>query len=137
MQGQGSTSNKSLRADISKIFSDFVSSGIQYLVPVNKDYQLTRVVDAIMELKESSGVDKYLYLDPKFPSNSAPRKTTPFQEAIVFVVGGGNYLEFHNLQEYSKRTTTQQVVTSKKIIYGSTEIVNGNDFVMQLAKLGK
>jgi hypothetical protein len=56
-----------------------------------------------MELKNTLGVENYLYFDPKFPPNSAPRKNTPFREAIVFMIGGGNYIEYQNLQEYAKK----------------------------------
>lgn len=28
------------------------------------------------------------------------RTKTPFSDAIVFVVGGGNYIEYQNLQDY-------------------------------------
>lgn len=71
-----------------------------------------------MELKGQLGVeDTYIYLDPKIsaaprPSTSAvtsptlPRKTTPFKEAIVFVIGGGNYIEYQNLQDYAKVIST-------------------------------
>jgi hypothetical protein len=31
-----------------------------------------------------------------------PRKNTPYTHAIVFVIGGGNYVEFQNLQDYAK-----------------------------------
>lgn len=37
-----------------------------------------------------------------FYSSSIPRSKTPFQEAIVFVVGGGNYIEYQNLMDYLK-----------------------------------
>lgn len=30
------------------------------------------------------------------------RKNTPFKEAIVFTVGGGNYVEYQNLLDYAK-----------------------------------
>lgn len=45
----------------------------------------------------------YLYLDPKQPRNSGKPATmnkVSFQEAFVFVVGGGNYVEYQNLQEF-------------------------------------
>lgn len=49
--------------------------------------------------------EEYLWLDPKATRSKSPsRQKTPqlFNEAIVFVVGGGNYLEYQNLCEYSK-----------------------------------
>lgn len=51
--------------------------------------------------------EQYVYLDPKAdPHNAnAPRKATPFHEALVFVVGGGNYSEYQNLSEHFKVIT--------------------------------
>lgn len=67
---------------------------------------MTRIVDAIMEMKNDLGVDSYCYFDPKVQKkmrqSAIPRKSTPFKEAIVFVVGGGNYMEYQNLQDYAK-----------------------------------
>jgi hypothetical protein len=67
---------------------------------------VTRIVDAVMMMKNELGVDKYLYFDPKVPKkmrqSATPRKNTPFKEAIVFVIGGGNYIEYQNIQAYAR-----------------------------------
>ena len=44
------------------------------------------------------------YLDPKSlrDSSAVPRAKTPFTDAVVFMVGGGNYIEYQNLQEYAR-----------------------------------
>jgi len=58
-----------------------------------------------MELKGSQlGIEEqYIYLDPKISSTTnVPRKTTPFREAIVFVIGGGNYIEYQNILDHFK-----------------------------------
>ncbi|KAJ2317682.1 Vesicle trafficking between the ER and Golgi [Coemansia sp. RSA 2704] len=54
------------------------------------------------------------------------------QEAIVFVVGGGNYIEYQNLMEFAQRSTPR-----KHIIYGSTDIVNASGFLAQLSRLNE
>jgi len=54
---------------------------------------------------------------------------------FVFVVGGGNYVEHQNLQDYAKRASTPQAPVS--IAYGSTEILSGSQFLQQLSALGK
>jgi hypothetical protein len=59
-----------------------------------------------------------------------PRQKTPFQEAIVFVIGGGNYAEHQNLQDYAKNH-------SVNITYGCTEMLNAERFLEQLRELGK
>jgi len=98
---------------------------------------MTRIIESIME--PSGGANEtnedFLYFDPKVSRASnakMPRTRTPFQEAIVFVVGGGNYVEYQNLNEYAQRQTIK-----KKITYGSTEVLNPKEFLQQLAALGK
>lgn len=62
---------------------------------------MTRIVDQLMEMKTSE--EDYLYLDPKqFRAVETPKVKTAFQDAIVFVVGGGNYVEYQNLVDYAK-----------------------------------
>ncbi|OAP01111.1 hypothetical protein AXX17_AT4G41250 [Arabidopsis thaliana] len=66
----------------------------------------------------------YLILDPrasKSGSSSSSHVKGPFREAIVFMVGGGNYVENKSLQEL-----TQRQETVENIIYGATEILNGS-----------
>lgn len=56
-----------------------------------------------MDFKNSQEMEDYLYLDPKqLKLAEIPRNRSPFQDAIVFVVGGGNYIEYQNLVDYSK-----------------------------------
>jgi hypothetical protein len=52
-----------------------------------------------------SSDEELLYLDPKSlrgPSQSASSMRTSFQDAIVFMVGGGSVIEYQNLQEYAQ-----------------------------------
>ena len=62
-----------------------------------------------------------------------------FSEAIVFTVGGGSMDEYGNLQDWTKRTSAAQGTAGprRRIVYGSTEIVNAEDFVGVAARLGK
>lgn len=63
-----------------------------------------------------------------------------FSEAVVFTVGGGSMDEYGNLQDWAKRTTGQgapSAISKKRIVYGSTELVNAEDFIRELSKLGK
>lgn len=110
--------------------------------------------------------ENYVYFDPRNshargmtggtnPSsrNGATGGVTPsfgqrrqgFTEAIVFTVGGGSMDEYGNLQEWVKRTSAQAggvaaapgSVRSRRVVYGSTEMVNGEDFVKELVRLGE
>lgn len=59
-----------------------------------------------------------------------------FSEAIVFTVGGGSMDEYGNLQEWVARTGGDR--GKKRIVYGSTELVNAGEFVRdELSRLGK
>ena len=62
-----------------------------------------------------------------------------FSEAIVFTVGGGSMDEYGNLQDWTKRTNTAQGAGGprRRIVYGSTDIINAEDFVGVAARLGK
>ena len=65
-----------------------------------------------------------------------------FSEAIVFTVGGGSMDEYGNLQDWAKRTSATggggATSMKRRIVYGSTELVNAEDFLMgELARLGR
>lgn len=66
-----------------------------------------------------------------------------FSEAIVFAVGGGSMDEYGNLQDWAKRTSGvggggSAGAPRRKVVYGSTELVNAEEFVMgELARLGR
>ena len=72
------------------------------------------------------------------------QKRAGFSEAIVFTVGGGSMDEYSNLQDWAKRTGGGGAAGGavgaprRRIIYGSTELVNAEEFVMgELARLGR
>ncbi|KAK6433746.1 Vesicle trafficking between the ER and Golgi [Oleoguttula sp. CCFEE 5521] len=63
-----------------------------------------------------------------------------FSEAIVFTVGGGSMDEYGNLQEWAKRTSggaSGAAVARKRVVYGSTELVDAGSFLGELGKLGR
>ncbi|CAN1770694.1 SEC1 family transport protein SLY1 [Linum perenne] len=111
-----------------------VTAGVKNLLSGDRQLALTRTVEALMEGKPNPEVDSYLVFDPRAPKSSsgAGHMKGPFKEAIVFMVGGGNYVEYGGLQELAQR---QQPV--KHIIYGTTEILTGEEFVGQLTLLGQ
>ena len=70
------------------------------------------------------------------------QKRQGFNEAIVFTVGGGSMDEYGNLQEWVKRSNgganAGQMASRRRIVYGSTELVNAEDFLTkELARLGQ
>lgn len=113
-----------------------VTAGVKNLLSSDQQLVMTRTVEALMEGKPNPEIDSYLLLDPRAPKSGAGTSGShlkgPFKEAIVFMIGGGNYVEYGSLQELAKR---QQPV--KHVIYGTTEILTGVEFVEQLTVLGK
>ena len=82
-----------------------------------------------------------------------PRAKNPFQESIVFMVGGGNYIEYQNLMDHQQSKLSGGAASGalspaasygqgsslqgqKRIIYGCTILNNANQMMQQLAKLG-
>ncbi|GAA5805225.1 hypothetical protein HPULCUR_010739 [Helicostylum pulchrum] len=111
-------------------------SGVKNLLPTRRELVVSKIVSDIMTppQNEVSKASDYLYFDPKVSKNSrSPRQhKVTFQEAIVFVVGGGNYVEYQNLQELATQNNNK-----RKITYGSTDILSPHQFLDQLATLGK
>lgn len=122
---------------------DNLLSGVKNFLPASKDLALTRIVEAIMDPAVASNqalqdTDDYLFLDPKAPRQQAGKaKRMGHAEAVVFVVGGGGYVEYTNLQEWAGRQASNTVgVPGKRVTYGSTEIENPEAFMKVLSGLG-
>ncbi|XP_008312982.1 sec1 family domain-containing protein 1 [Cynoglossus semilaevis] len=114
--------------------SQFVMEGVKNLVLKQHNLPITRILDNLMEMKSHPETDDYLYFDPKMlrgSESSIPRNKNPFQEAVVFVVGGGNYIEYQNMADYAKSKQ------GKKVIYGCSELFNATQFIKQLSQLGQ
>ncbi|KAJ8391420.1 hypothetical protein AAFF_G00090500 [Aldrovandia affinis] len=114
--------------------SQFVMEGVKNLVLKQHILPVTRILDNLMEMKSNPDTDDYRYFDPKMlrgSESSIPRNKNPFQEAIVFVVGGGNYIEYQNLVDYTKAKQ------GKRVLYGCSELFNAAQFTKQLSQLGQ
>ncbi|XP_062824310.1 sec1 family domain-containing protein 1 [Anolis carolinensis] len=114
--------------------SQFVMEGVKNLVLKQQNLPVTRILDNLMEMKSNPETDDYRYFDPKMlrgTDSSIPRNKNPFQEAIVFVVGGGNYIEYQNLIDYIKGKQ------GKHVLYGCSELFNAAQFIKQLSQLGQ
>lgn len=119
---------------LSEGFGNLISN-VKNLLPTSQDLPVTKIVDSIMEptASNSSVTDDYLYFDPRATRGALtrpPRKNV-YEEAIVFTVGGGTYLEYGNLQEWVARSNG-----NKRVIYGSTDICTPTNFLKECAHLG-
>uniref|UniRef100_G1KQB6 Sec1 family domain containing 1 n=1 Tax=Anolis carolinensis TaxID=28377 RepID=G1KQB6_ANOCA len=79
--------------------SQFVMEGVKNLVLKQQNLPVTRILDNLMEMKSNP--------------------------AIVFVVGGGNYIEYQNLIDYIKGKQ------GKHVLYGCSELFNAAQFIKQ------
>ena len=145
---------------------DNLISGVKNFLPANKDLTLTKITESLMDPQNASTsalqkTEGFLYFDPRSanargtmpPSAKDARSGTQekrgidpsfgqrrqgFSEAIVFTVGGGSMDEYGNLQEWAKRSvSTGGAVSRKRVVYGSTELVNATSFLQELSKLGR
>lgn len=116
-----------------------IATRIKSFIPEKKQLPITNIIEAIMEPNNASAnyvqlTDEYLYLDPKSRGgHSKPPRRQSYQEAFVFVVGGGNYLEYQNLQEWA----SEPGKSPRKVVYGSTDIISPTGFIEECNELGK
>lgn len=115
--------------------SKFVMDGVKNLGVKQQKLPITRITENLLEHKSSPETDDYRYFDPKLIKSDGNRMKTPINDAIVFVIGGGNYFEYQNLLDNSKPKSTGGV--TKRILYGSTEFSNATQLIDQLTKLGR
>lgn len=124
---------------------DNLLSGVKNFLPQSKNLPVTRLVEALMDPSAAAtqalqDTDEYLFLDPRQPRSSAPgvgkAKRMVHAEGIVFVVGGGGYVEYTNLMEWAARTAGSGSGPAKKVTYGSSEILDPTEFLGVLEALG-
>jgi hypothetical protein len=159
---------------IGSVGLDNLISGVKNFLPARKDFPITRLVEALMEPSSASSqalqdTDEYLLFDPKSGGRSSARPSNRggggggggggtlgggsrqnFNEAVVFVVGGGSLVEYGNMSEWVARTgqqpgvngvgstttSTMMLPGQKNVTYGSTEILAPSEFVKALSELG-
>lgn len=116
-----------------------IATKIKSFIPEKKLLPIANIVEAIMEPNNASAnyvqlTDEYLYLDPKSRGgHSKPPRRQSYQEAFVFVVGGGNYLEYQNLQEWA----SEPGKGTRRVVYGSTDIISPTSFIDECNELGR
>jgi sec1 family domain-containing protein 1 len=107
-------------------------SNVKNLIPSERTTVITNIVQNLMNnASHSPLVQDYLYFDPRTIRGGVRRLTGPFNQAVVFVVGGGSIMEYGYLQEWAGKQPDRHV------IYGSDELLSPAEFVAELRELGK
>ena len=79
--------------------------------------------------------DSFLYLDPRGSiGGGGGGRGEKYSEVIVFVLGGGCYSEFFNLQELL-RDKAAGGGALRSITYGCSELLSGDGFIDQLQRM--
>jgi len=143
-QGAGTTKAVSMFSKLMAQSSSFVMEGVKNLVVKKHNLPVTKIVDEIVEQRAGKVNEEYRYLDPKSlrGGSEVPRAKTPFTDAVVFMVGGGNYIEYQNLQDYAKSKNSGSGVgmnpgAGKRVVYGCTQLSNASHTLKQFQQLGE
>lgn len=123
-----------------------IFSKIKGMLPTSGKCAVTRITQLLMNTDavtssvhsltnpQLKNVNKnYLTFDPVAKGknlNLDQINSADYHRAIVFVVGGGCFAEYANLNEFASNK-------HKNIIYGCTDLVSPNDFLTQLSNLGQ
>lgn len=119
----------------------------ELVVSRNKQLHVTKILTYFVseearnrEQEEAKLVlDGYSFHYPKMSSEEGDTeqqtvremKKIVFSEAIVFILGGGNYVEFQNIQNCIG--TSNIDAEPPAIVYGATSISSADDFLRQMA----
>ena len=135
--GGASKSTDQLTTLLGSTFGQGLSSltkGVKNLLAGEQQAAVTVAVESLMDGKPNPETDSYLTFDPKAPQGRAVQRVAgPFKEAIVFMIGGGNYLEWESLVCWGQRAQP----TPKTLVYGATDLLSGDEFLRQLSELGR
>lgn len=107
-----------------------LTKGVKNLLAGDQLAAVTVAVEALMDAKPEA--DTFATFDPKAAPGRVPRQQGPCRDAIVFMIGGGNYLERESLDTWAGRA-----MPPKCVVYGATELLTGEAFTSQLAELGR
>mmetsp|Transcript_34832 Transcript_34832/g.98747 ORF Transcript_34832/g.98747 Transcript_34832/m.98747 type:complete len:637 (+) Transcript_34832:244-2154(+) len=112
-----------------------VTKGVKNLMSSTRQSMVALTVQALLEAKPGTE-QEFEVMDPKLPPHASQaqlqeRAKGPFRDSIVFMIGGGNYLECQGLRDVAATSPTPC-----NIVYGATELLSPMEFVQQLAELG-
>ncbi|GAX85116.1 hypothetical protein CEUSTIGMA_g12536.t1 [Chlamydomonas eustigma] len=112
-----------------------VTKSMKTLLSGARQVPMTAALEALMDGKPGSlEYEQYTIFDPKMPAgrSSLDHARGAFKEAVVFVIGGGNYQEREVLSGWASRCQPP-----KQLVFGATEMLSGEEFLMQLGDVWK
>lgn len=133
-------------ATVLDTLSQVASNVNKLILSTDKALAATRDMNALMDGKSEAEVsERYESFDPKVPKGGpiAGLTNRGFRNAVLFIVGPGNYIEFQNCQDHvCSRVVTEgkvrrMVPNGKTVIYGATELCTGAEFLEQLHANGE
>eukprot|EP00981_Chlorochromonas_danica_P007329 scaffold1690_cov177-Ochromonas_danica.AAC.6 len=101
-------------------------------------FYVSRVVDSLAEGRED---ESFCYLDPRASQtgnslgSGSGGSGQKYSDVIVFVVGGGSYAEYFNLQELLRDKMASANSGLRNILYGCSDLISGDAFLNQLETL--
>ncbi|EMD49779.1 vacuolar protein sorting-associated protein, putative [Entamoeba histolytica HM-3:IMSS] len=99
------------------------------LLPSDKKVAATIVVDTLSNAKGTDLEKEFNYFDPiKSEEPFIPEKRHKHTDVILFMLGGGNYMEYTNICQFAKKS-------NKRIIYATTEMLNGTELLHQISRI--
>ncbi|GMH40349.1 hypothetical protein BSKO_08253 [Bryopsis sp. KO-2023] len=137
----GTLSQSNLLSWADKTFTQGISSvtkSMKNLLSGARKSPLVAVVESLMDGKvDSSGAgpaDDMRKFDPKTARGESgeSRGGQVHREAVVFLIGGGNYQEREAVEVWAMSGTTP-----RQVAYGSTDMVSPEKFVEQLGELAR
>lgn len=107
---------------------------MKLFIPEKKELPVTKIVQSVMDPQNApqdslAVTDNYVYLDPRTRGSKQPKRQT-YNLLMVFMIGGANYLEYQNLEEWAEKN-------KKTVVYGGTDVVSPDEFLAEVNNLGK
>ncbi|CAH8605127.1 unnamed protein product [Dicrocoelium dendriticum] len=130
-QSTGGLRNSASRSVLNKLVSHgsaIFLTGVRHLIGRKSYLPFTRIVSQLMENRSCPELEEFRYFDPKLlrrQTSETPRFKQPFNDAFVFVIGGGSYVEYQDLLDWSRATTGGGTVPGE-----ATSSSSGNATVM-------
>ncbi len=127
--------------DNARFLKNALAAGVKQLLPSRRETAVTRAVSALMDNRGGPEDENFAYLDPKLPPGDpgSSRSRSHYTQAIVFMCGPGNYLEYLSIREGAQAAATPAGATAasaRNVVYGCTEVQTASEFLAQVAQLG-